>query len=83
MTTKPTYPNADDDEMPAQIDFSKGVRGKLFRTNARLLLPVHMDADIANAPTRSAQRDGVEISAFVAKLLEEHRGAANEETNRA
>jgi len=83
MTTKPRYPNADDDEMPAQIDFSKGVRGKFFRANARLILPIHLDADIANALTRSAQREGVEISAFVAKLLEEHRGAANEETNRA
>ena len=69
--------------MPAQIDFSKGTRGKFYRAGARLVLPVHLDADVANALTRSASQEGVEINAFVARLLEEHRRAAGEEVNRA
>jgi hypothetical protein len=72
-----------DDEMPAQIDFAKGSRGKFYRTGARLVLPVHLDAEVANALTRSAKQEGVEINAFVAKLLDEHQRAAGEEVNRA
>ncbi len=78
MGTKQTHPPADD-EMPAQIDFSKGTRGKFYRAGARLVLPVHLDADVANALTRSASQEGVEINAFVAKLLEEHRRAPSKD----
>ncbi len=65
-----------DDEMPAEIDFSQGTRGKFYRPGARTVLPVHLDADLANALTHSAQQEGVDLNAFVAKLLEEHREAA-------
>lgn len=32
--------------MPAEIDFSKGVRGKFFRPGAELRLPVYLDAEV-------------------------------------
>lgn len=79
MGTKPMHQPADD-EMPAEIDFSKGVRGKFYRAGARLVLPVHLDADVANALTHSAEEEGVDVNAFVTKLLEEHREVAKQET---
>ena len=36
----------DDDDIPAEIDFSGGTRGKFHRPNARLNLPVYLDADV-------------------------------------
>ena len=36
----------DDDEIPAEIDFSKGVRGKYFHANAKLNLPVYLDQEV-------------------------------------
>ncbi len=31
-----TTPTADDDDMPAEIDFSGGTRGKFYRPNTKL-----------------------------------------------
>jgi len=39
-------PQADDNEMPAEIDSSSGVRGKFYRPNAKLNLPVYPDQDV-------------------------------------
>jgi hypothetical protein len=64
---------SDDDEMPAEIDFSQGVRGKFYQPDAKFILPVHMEAEVANDLTRSAHQEGVDITAFVAKLLAEYR----------
>jgi hypothetical protein len=35
-----------DDDIPAEIDFSSGQRGKFFRPGAVLRLPVYSDAEI-------------------------------------
>lgn len=82
MNAKQTH-QPTDDEMPAQIDFSQGVRGKFYRAGTRLVLPVHPEASVANALTQSAQTEGVEINTFVAKLLDEHRRAPNKDMKRA
>lgn len=39
MTPEHTH----DDDMPAEIDFSKGVRGKFYREGDRLRLPLYLD----------------------------------------
>lgn len=75
MTAKPN-PSSEDADMPSEIDFSQGVRGKFYQPDARFILPVHLNADVANELTRSAQSEGVDINAFVTQLLEEHRRAA-------
>ena len=41
-----TAPDKLDDEMPAEIDFSAGVRGKFFRPDAQINLPVYVDAGV-------------------------------------
>ena len=39
-----TAPDKLDDEIPVEIDFSNGVRGKFFRPDAQINLPVYVDA---------------------------------------
>ncbi len=84
MNTKAVQPTTPDDEdMPSEIDFSKGVRGKFYRAGTRFILPVHLAAEVANDLTRSAEQEGVDVTAFVAKLLDEHRLAAQESPARS
>ena len=39
-----TAPDKLDDEIPVEIDFSDAVRGKFFRLDAQINLPVYLDA---------------------------------------
>jgi hypothetical protein len=64
----------DDDDMPAEIDFSKGVRGKFFRENARLNLPVYLDADVQAWLATTAVRKGIQISELANDLLKREIG---------
>lgn len=64
--TNPTLP---DDDMPAEIDFSKGTRGKFFRSGARVQLPVFLEAQVQDTLTSLAQAKGVDLSALVNSLL--------------
>ena len=41
-----TQANPQDDEMPAEIDFSKGTRGKFFQATTRLNLPIFLETEI-------------------------------------
>lgn len=58
-----------DDDMPAEIDFSKGVRGKFYRPDARLHLPVYLDDQVQSRLTALADAKGVDLSALVNDLL--------------
>jgi hypothetical protein len=58
-----------DDDMPAEIDFSKGVRGKFYRPDARLHLPVYLDDQVQNRLTALADAKGVDLSVLVNDLL--------------
>ena len=58
-----------DDDMPSEIDFSKGVRGKFYRSDARLHLPVYLDDQVQNRLTALADAKGVDLSALVNDLL--------------
>ena len=53
------------EEMPAEFDFSGGTRGKFYRSSAKLNLPVDLDEEIptrltelANAKGSRTHRDG-------------------------
>jgi hypothetical protein len=58
-----------DDDMPAEIDFSKGVRGKFYRPGARLHLPVYLDDQVQTQLTALAHAKGVDLSVLVNDLL--------------
>jgi hypothetical protein len=60
---------AHDDDMPAEIDFSKGVRGKFYHPGAKFNLPVYLDDQIQTRLTALASAKGVELSALVNDLL--------------
>ncbi len=57
------------DDMPAEIDFSQGVRGKFYRKDARLQLPVYLDDPVRDRLAALAEAKGVELSALVNDLL--------------
>lgn len=59
----------DDDDMPAEIDFSGGTRGKFHRPNTKLNLPVYLDADVQDYLGRIAARKGVSLSDVANDLL--------------
>jgi len=68
MNASPTTPPNDED-MPAEIDFSGGVRGKFYRPNAKLNLPVYLDADVQAYLGRLAARKGMSLSDLTNDLL--------------
>jgi len=68
MNTNPTTP-PDKDDMPDEIDFSEGTRGKFYRPNARLNLPVYLEADVQDYLGRLAARKGVSLCDLTNDLL--------------
>lgn len=58
-----------DSDIPAEIDFSKGVRGKFHRPGARLHLPVYLDDQVQIHLAALANRKGVDFSVLVNDLL--------------
>lgn len=69
MGTQANPQGSHDDDMPAEIDFSKGTRGKFYRQGARLHLPVYLDDQVQDTLAKLAQAKGVELSALVNDLL--------------
>jgi hypothetical protein len=57
------------DDMPAEIDFSRGTRGRFHRPNARLNLPVYLDADVQRYLAAIAAKKGVPLSELANELL--------------
>jgi hypothetical protein len=55
--------------MKKEYDFSKGVRGKFFKTNATLNLPVYLDSEVQSYLRERAQSKGVELNQLVNELL--------------
>ncbi len=55
--------------MKKEYDFSKGVRGKFFKPNAKLNLPVYLDSEVQNYLRERAQSKGVELNQLVNELL--------------
>ena len=55
--------------MKDEYDFSKGERGKFYRPDAVLRLPVYLDEKVQNYLTAKANAKGVDLSALVNDLL--------------
>ncbi len=65
----PTETTHDHDDMPAEIDFSQGTRGKFFRPGMQLNLPVYLDAQVQATLAAIANAKGVDISVLANDLL--------------
>ena len=59
----------DDDDLPPEIDSSGGIRGKFHRPNARINLPVYLEADVQAYLVALAARRGVALSDLANDLL--------------
>jgi hypothetical protein len=55
--------------MREEYDFSKGERGKFFKSNAKINLPVYLEADVLDYFTAKAQAKGIELNVMVNDLL--------------
>ncbi|MBI4630145.1 MAG: hypothetical protein HY740_00205 [Chloroflexi bacterium] len=59
--------------MKKEYDFSKGVRGKFYRPNARLNLPVYLDDDIAEFVQKYAKHKKVDMQTVVNEILRNNK----------
>lgn len=57
------------DDMPAEIDFSTGTRGKFFKPGAAVHVPVYLDAEVQAYLSARAKARGVEVGQLVNELL--------------
>ena len=74
MTKPPVTPAPEasgEDDIPAEIDFSGGTRGKFHRPEARPNLPVYLDPEVQNYLARIASQKGTTVSALANELLKQ------------
>ncbi len=63
-------PPADDNEMPAEIDFSKGTRGlHHIPPGAKVLMPVSIERSVWEYFSGKAERQGVDLSELLTEVL--------------
>jgi len=55
--------------MKKEYDFSTGVRGKFYRPNVRLNLPIYLDEDIAEFVQKYAKQKKVDAQTVVNEIL--------------
>ena len=61
--------NHDDDDMPAEIDFSGARRGQFYKAGAQLNLPVYLEQQVRATLAALASAKGVELSTLVNDFL--------------
>ncbi len=64
--TQAAQPN---DDMPAEIDFSGGVRGKFHRLNLTLQMPLYLDSAVQSRLSKLAHAKGIDLTDLVNSLL--------------
>jgi hypothetical protein len=68
MTNRPADNN--DDDVPAEIDFSEGVRGlHHIPIGAKVLMPVSIERDVWQYFSDKAEKRGVDLSELVTEVL--------------
>lgn len=55
--------------MKDEYDFSQGERGKFFKPNAQLNLPVYLDEEVSNYLRKQAEAKGKELNEIVNEML--------------
>ncbi len=55
--------------MKEEYDFSKGERGKFFRSDIRLNLPVYLDDDVMEFIEKIAKKKNTDIQTIVNQIL--------------
>jgi hypothetical protein len=57
--------------MKQEYDFSKGERGRFFRKDAKLNLPVYLDEEVQSYLQERAKSKGVEVAQLVNEMLKQ------------
>ncbi len=68
MSNETDYIN-DDPDVPDNIDFSKGVRGKFYAKNMTINLPVYLEQEVQAFLVELATKKGVEMSDVLNELI--------------
>ena len=55
--------------MRREYDFSQGIRGKFYRKNAELRLPIYLDMKLQKQLQRLAEKNGRDLSDLVNQLV--------------
>ena len=55
--------------MKLEYDFTKGERGKFFRPDAEMRLPIYLDADVQDYLAQRAAQKGMPLTEMVNGLL--------------
>jgi hypothetical protein len=55
--------------MADEYDFKKGERGKFYRPNAKLNIPIYLDDEVVAFVEKISQKKGTDMSSVVNKLL--------------
>lgn len=57
--------------MRAEYDFTKGERGKFFRPNVELRLPIYLDPEVQDYLAEQAARKGISLNEIINSLLKQ------------
>jgi len=57
--------------MKPEYDFSKGERGKFFRPDTELRLPIYLNADVQTYLAKRAAQKGIPLGEMVNSLLKQ------------
>jgi hypothetical protein len=55
--------------MKKEYDFSKGVRGKFYRSDAELRLPIYLEPEVAAFLRKIAEEKGTDVQQVVNDLI--------------
>ncbi len=59
--------------MKKEYDFSKGYRGKFYRENTRLNVPIYLDKDVAEFIEQVAKKKKIDSQTIVNKMLRNNK----------
>jgi hypothetical protein len=62
--------------MKKEYDFSRGVRGKFYRSDARINLPIYLDPGNLDFVEKIAKKKNQEIAVIVNKLIKSDKELA-------
>ena len=64
--------------MKEEYDFSNAERGRFYRSDTQLNIPVYLDQDIENWFTKKAKEKGVDLQSLVNELLRKDKSLIQE-----
>ncbi len=64
--------------MKKEYDFSKGERGKFYRENVKLNIPIYLEPDVRSFVENIAARKGMDVETIVNQMIKRNIQLVNE-----